>query len=696
MNVKEFVESLSGSGLLSQQQITSALNELDEAKRSDPYELAKQLVRAGKLTKFQAAAVLKGNADTLVFGEYVLLDELGKGGMGEVFHARHRRMDREVAIKVLLRSALAEKHAVERFYKEVRAAAKLIHPNIVTAFDASQHGDSHYLVMEYVDGKDLSRIVKEHGPLSLDQAVQCTIQAAQGLKYAHGEGLVHRDIKPNNLLLDRRGTVKVLDMGLARLEYQNGAEDDITRTGQFMGTVDYISPEQATDSRSADHRSDIYSLGCTLYRLLAGMPIYAGDSALSRLKAHDNHPIPSLCASRADVPKELDDVFQKMVAKRPEDRQQSMKEVIDDLEAVLALSPQRRAAEALSETNLTGYFAKLNESDPSALMNDQPTGRQLDETLNFQHGDDAENPAAGGPEATEVLASQSTNVATPEPKAANRRSLGLAVGGGLVAIGIVVTVLVLLQRDKDETDTGQAGATGDKPGQVGGDSDPATASQSFSLVLDGVDDYVELPELMYDGTHPLTIEAYVDHVDDVTHDGHLVSDVESAGVGLLLQDESWQFVARCDGGYVKARYSAEDSVGKKIHLAGVIDNNYVRLFIDGELKDEVAITGDFIPSSVNLVIGANPGNNPAVSDAAKTGNNSYYQFFRGHIDQVRISNVARYEMDFSPPDHLTPDEETLALYYCDDGQGDALTDSSGKNHHGKITGASWNETGDSK
>jgi len=272
-------------------------------------------------------------------GDYELLEKLGEGGMGAVYKARHRTMDRLVAVKLLPARSVQSADLVKRFYQEVKAAAKLIHPNVVTAFDAGQYEGVHYLVMEYVEGRDLARLIKQRGPLSVANAVNCILQAARGLQYAHAQGVIHRDIKPANLLLDRSGTVKILDMGLARVQGKGGLgagepdEERLTESGQVMGTCDYMAPEQALNTHQVDARADIYSLGCTLYRLLTGTAPYHGDSLIQVLLAHREAPIPSLCAARLEVPAALDAIYQRMVAKQPEDRYPSMAEVVAALEA---------------------------------------------------------------------------------------------------------------------------------------------------------------------------------------------------------------------------------------------------------------------------------------------------------------------------------------------------------------------------
>ena len=234
VSLERFVRHLTESGLMSATDIASFQDSLPPEKRPKNAEtLARELVRANKLTKYQAQAVYQGKTKGLVFGQYVVLDKLGEGGMGVVLKAQHRRMKRMVAIKVLSSAAVKQAGVVERFHREVEAAAKLSHPNIVTAYDADEHQGMHYLAMEYVEGRDLAALVKQRGPLEVRQAVECILQAARGLQYAHSKGIVHRDIKPGNLLLDKEGTVKILDMGLARIA---GAEAALVAQGTSVQT----------------------------------------------------------------------------------------------------------------------------------------------------------------------------------------------------------------------------------------------------------------------------------------------------------------------------------------------------------------------------------------------------------------------------------------------------------------------------
>jgi len=396
--VADFEKCLVAAGLFSKAEIREykeGLPAKDQPKTIKDFAMG--LARANRLTRYQALVAFEGLQHPLVYGPYVVLEEIGAGGMGKVFKARHRHMDRLVALKVLAAGALSSSKALERFHQEVKAAAQLSHPNIVAAYDAGEQDGTHYFVMEFVDGRDLSDVVKDRGALPVTQAVGYVLQAARGLEYAHSQGIIHRDIKPANLIVaqasslrnekqDARhheSSVKILDMGLARMDSLGDSNEEarqLTESGQLMGTVDYMSPEQAEDTRSADRRADIYSLGCTLYRLLTGKSPYAGKTAMQVLLAHREAPIPSLCEACPEVPESLDNTFQKMLAKNRDERQESMSDVITELETALqfcetpaananpvTIAPKAHAISASRDAGLTEFFDNIGDDAPRAV-----------------------------------------------------------------------------------------------------------------------------------------------------------------------------------------------------------------------------------------------------------------------------------------------------------------------------------------
>jgi serine/threonine protein kinase len=243
--------------------------------------------------------------------------------MGVVYKAEHRLMHRNVALKVMNDRLVGSPLALDRFRHEVRAAARLVHPNIVLAYDAEQAGAIHFLVMEYVEGTSLDRLLVQRGPLPVAEACDLVRQAAIGLHKAHEEGMVHRDIKPGNLIVTPSGQVKVLDFGLSRFLSETVRPDALTASGVVVGTPDYMAPEQANDPRTADIRADIYSLGCTLYHLIAGRPPFIHGTVVQKLIAHREKPVPPLGALVADLPAGLGSVVERMLAKSPDSRFQT-------------------------------------------------------------------------------------------------------------------------------------------------------------------------------------------------------------------------------------------------------------------------------------------------------------------------------------------------------------------------------------
>lgn len=265
-------------------------------------------------------------------GSYELLEEIGRGGTGVVYRARHTRLKTIVAVKVLPPEALTRPDTLARFDREMSTIGQMEHPHIVHATDAGEDEGQHYLVMEHVAGGDFATLVGCHGPLSVAEATTCILQAARGLAYAHAKGMIHRDVKPSNLLLGSDGIVKVSDLGLARV-VMVAEGDGSTHTGSLMGTFDYMAPEQALNAKEADERADVYGLGCTLYFLLTGSPPFASESVFETLIAHRELPPPVLRKVRAEVPRPLDRLMQRMLSKSPQDRPQTMEQIVQQIES---------------------------------------------------------------------------------------------------------------------------------------------------------------------------------------------------------------------------------------------------------------------------------------------------------------------------------------------------------------------------
>jgi serine/threonine protein kinase len=304
------------------------------ATPSDSVGFARRLVADGLLTKYQAEQLLMGRWNNFVIqGKYKILERLSAGSMSDVFICEHILMKRVVALKVLPAEQSGDPASVARFHREARASAKLKHQNVVTVFDVDSAGKHHFLVAEYIDGSDLERVVKVSGLMPFARAANYIRQAAEGLQHAHEMGMVHRDIKPGNLLLDRRGTVKLLDLGLARL-FQDET-DGLTRMADghlMLGTLDYLAPEQAIDSHSVDIRADIYGLGATFYFLLAGEALFAGSSKAQKFVQHKVFSVGPIIRGVPGLPERLALVVEKMLAKNPADRYQTPAEVAHALE----------------------------------------------------------------------------------------------------------------------------------------------------------------------------------------------------------------------------------------------------------------------------------------------------------------------------------------------------------------------------
>jgi serine/threonine-protein kinase len=435
-----FLDNLRESGLLDPEQLAAAAAAAPEVNRGRV--LARRLVQKGWLTGFQAAQVLAGRTQGFLLGPYRILDQLGQGGMGRVYKAEHRAMGRIVAIKVLAPHLLKTPKARDLFLREVRALARLVHPNIVTAFDANQEGERHYLVLEYVDGPNLEQLVRDRGPLPVGLACEVIRQVALGLQHAHELGMVHRDIKPANILVQLKSVgdrlqladVKISDFGLARLHAPGSVEADragtiMARAHTVMGTPDYLSPEQARNMHKVDIRSDLYSLGCTLYHLLTGQVPFPGGTTLEKLVRHGLEEPEPLEKLRSRVPAAVAAIVRRLMAKAPAARFQTPAELAAALKPFAAEDP----------TPWAGSPAAASTNDPGITPLDPDSDADLDNSglANTLALDQSLTPlsAEGLPAAGRLLVPRLD---------AQRRRLKIALLSGVGVVGGLLALLLLV------------------------------------------------------------------------------------------------------------------------------------------------------------------------------------------------------------------------------------------------------------
>jgi excisionase family DNA binding protein len=424
-SLQELLLTLEDSGLLNDEALENVRGQVLGGRMTDVPATLMWLRQLGWLTDYQLAILRQGRRTGLRYGDYIVIERIGSGGMAVVYKARHRNTGQIVALKVMQHdSAQSAEDEAKRFDREVRAVAKLNHPNIVAAWDAVSDDRESYLVLEYVDGENLDQRVRHGGPMNVAEAVDFLLQMAQGLQHAHSKQMVHRDVKPGNLLVDARGTIKILDLGLVRFDHTLGGvsgslAQPLTTQETVLGTPDFMAPEQFADARSADNRADIYSLGCTLYFMLTGVSPFERGSPTKTLQAHQTEPPPKLTDACPSAPQSLQMIFEKMVAKAPRHRYQSMDEIIADLEEYV-LPAVGASSQAMSSGKRMISQRNAAPSHGSSSM----VGRR---TAIVRRSD--------------LMPSQASSVMRPKSQGSNKLLLGTCVGAGIgVVLGGVATM----------------------------------------------------------------------------------------------------------------------------------------------------------------------------------------------------------------------------------------------------------------
>lgn len=525
-SVQEFLQVLRKSSLLSPEEMDEVWNWPED----DPKSFAARLVREGRLTEWQSKQVLAGKTGKghYYLGKYKLLNLIGLGGMGAVFKAVQPSIGRTVALKVMHRAVLRQPIAVERFLREIRSAAAVDHPNVVRAIDANCDGDTYFLVMEYVAGKDLKSWIRQETSLPVGWSCECIRQAALGLEHAFEQGMVHRDIKPSNLLVTQDGhdglpLVKILDLGLARFASETADEGDLTRSGQVLGTPDYIAPEQARNTRTADIRADIFSLGCTLFELLTGRLPFPGTTVMEKLMARATEDAPAVSSLRPEVPQGLDAVVAKMLARDPDSRYTTPAQV------ALALAPF-----AIGTAGTAAAHAPRRESPANPMTT---FDAQADATINVF-------PV----EVDEFDGIKAVTRATRRSTPAQPRWLRIAVA--IVAAAVIVGLAWSMSSGRKSSSTAVSGKRQDrakKHSSESADEDTAAGDESISTSSKDPDRNTALWVLKLGGT--------------------LEFDAPAKHAGKSLKDASWKSTPQGTG--LHRVTSIDDLPAGRLQITGV-------------------------------------------------------------------------------------------------------------------------------
>ncbi|MBI1348706.1 protein kinase [bacterium] len=705
-------------------------------------ELAEALSRVSQLARDSSkpstlaegpSAALETEFSQEILGQYQLLEKLGAGGMGTVYRAIHSKLKRVVAIKVLPVERFRSADAVARFEREMQAIGMLHHPNIIAAHDAGELDGRHFLVMEYVDGKDVSDLVSRMGPLPIPEACEIVRQAALGLQHIHEHGLVHRDLKPSNLMLTEphsateQPTVKILDLGLALLDSNLiSTERELTSTGQVMGTVDYMAPEQGLDTHSVDIRADLYSLGATLYKLLTGRapledPRY--NSLMKRLIALDREEPPALSSLRTDCPPALEAIVRRLLSKSPEHRPELPQTLADQLEPFAAGADLRSLMKDATERSQQPAALSMQEvttvttpQSPTQIYESRKVARSKavkprpnrklwallmpivlllgvviyvttdNGTIIIEAPDDLKESVSvsverNGNRAVETWSIrpgvnshriQTGNVDVHLPAefgdAFELEPLGDLVVRRGKEVAYKLTRRASFSKDEQESAT----QLPVEPGQQPSVPTNSTTGDRFALEFQGKREFVEIPSIAYDGEPPLTLEAWVTplRLDADAASVITVGGQESPLFKIKLQRRDWNALLG-NSAATQFQFAADHAeLGRRDHVAAVWTGKEIRIFKNGQER---------FPQTTQESL-----RNLRLGDGLRLAFESF-----GRIDEVRISKSARYREPFTPSERFSADDDTLALYHFDEGRGDLLTDSSGNGYHGRIVGAKW-------
>ncbi|MGE0606292.1 MAG: SUMF1/EgtB/PvdO family nonheme iron enzyme [Pirellulales bacterium] len=675
-------------------------------------------------------------------GPYRVLKVLGKGGMGMVFKAEDPHLSRMCALKTMLPAMASRPEMKKRFLLEARAAAQLEHDNIIPIYQVAEDRGVPYIAMPFLKGASLEDYLKQkqkdpQNPLlSVPQILKLAREIARGLAAAHDKGMIHRDIKPANIWLDGSagGRVKILDFGLARLT-QTAGEQNLTQSGAIMGTPSYMAPEQAR-AEQLDGRADLFSLGVILYRLCTGELPFKGSDPISTLMAlatHDPAPPASL---NPTIPAALSDLVMRLLAKDAASRTSSAAQVLKELQQVAGnLQTAEPPASAVSSASLTASpsspslaaatIAAEEKADSRAatLARDsiaggvrlrppfhrRPSGiaamaggllaivagivfylQTRNGTIKVEIDDPQIEVTLKG---TELKFTQAdSQPITIKPSEAGQERVFIVRRGDDFEFS--TDKLVLKKGDKVTLKVallnGMVRVTANNvmigEGALGATEDVASSSvvKDYALDFDGKSNWVRIPTLFSDGTKPLTLECWMDPR-QLNGDRPALRMVGQNPIGIHIGQT--HIVSNCsqNGAAFGVRFATSPRSTGPYHAAVVWDGQELRLYIDGKRCGESYDTKAKPHSQHMTLLGGAPAHLNIFSEVK--------DYFDGTLDEIRFSRVARYTDDFTPEKRFKPDADTMALYHCDDGDGDILTDASGNEHHGKIHGAKFVKVG---